>query len=64
MKNTPIMFNADEETTKALKLVTKVLGRGNQSEAIRRAIIQTAENIKVQRATTAAATPCTETQPA
>jgi hypothetical protein len=43
--NTPTIFGADAQTLAALKVITAHLGRGNQSEAIRRAIIEAAERI-------------------
>ena len=50
-KNEAVMFWADKETIQAIRIVTKTLGRGNKSDGIRRALIETAERIQlVQRA--------------
>lgn len=40
-----VRFVTDKETNDALKVITRKLGRGNQSDGIRRALIETAERI-------------------
>ena len=49
-KGTPVYFFSDEQTDEAISLITRVLGRGNKSAAIRRAIIDAAERIQLQAA--------------
>jgi len=44
--NKPIMFGADAATLAALVIITARLGRGNQSDAIRRSICESAERIQ------------------
>ena len=55
-----ISFDADKETQNALKIVTRKLGRGNQAEGIRRAIISAAEHITRRDALTPDSVPVTE----
>ena len=45
-KSKPVMFFSDPETTGALEVITAKLGRGNQSEGIRRALIRVANDLK------------------
>jgi hypothetical protein len=52
-KKEAVMFWADPEALRALRIVTKTLGRGNKSDGIRRALIETAERIETQRTITA-----------
>ena len=44
--NKPIIFGADAATLAALIIITARLGRGNQSDAIRRSICESAERIQ------------------
>jgi len=45
--NKPIIFGADAATLAALIIITARLGRGNQSDAIRRSICESAERIQI-----------------